>query len=341
MPSHLKQESDDVPGNKYVVSGQDVNKHDDEIRSIQSVIGVHLGDPTNPNKGTDVITTLANVIARLNDLRDNQVQVASGVVAVKDSSVLGVDGKIQFPTAWSVTTLASPIADSAVDDETLLPELSTVTLADVSGMPDEGYITIINDVSLAKMIVSKDNKLVLISPSNAYGKIGKAFAFSIDLIGDDSKVSSITMVPRAGQPTLLSIGLALNGTDIAGTPTADGTFLYDVLVKNAAGATLVSGALTIVIVQAGTPSVSAATVNARIGTAFSHSLPAVAVGSVGTTSPSILPAGISFYGPVGVGASSSFVLSGTPRVVGTTNIDVTVTDSFGDSSTATITLIVA
>jgi hypothetical protein len=74
---------------------------------------------------------------------------------------------------------------------------------------------------------------------------------------------------------------------------------------------------------------------------FNYEIPAVAVGAIGTTSPAVLPAGISFYGPVGVGTDSKFVLSGTPRVSGTTSIDVTVTDAFGDSSTQTFTLIVA
>jgi hypothetical protein len=208
-------------------------------------------------------------------------------------------------------------------------------------MPDEGYVTIINDVSLARIIVSKDNKLALISPGYAYGKVNKTFAYSVDLIGDTSKVASVVVSPRSGQPTLQSIGLALNGTDVVGTPTVAGSSSYDVLVKDSAGATLLSSTVQVIIVPEATPSLTAATINATVGVMFNYEIPAVAVGAIGTTSPAVLPAGISFYGPVGVGTDSKFVLSGTPRVAGTTSIDITVTDAFGDSSTQTFTLVVA
>ena len=49
MPSRLKDESQDVKGNEFVVSAADVNKHDEEIRALQRVIGVRPA--TFPGKG--------------------------------------------------------------------------------------------------------------------------------------------------------------------------------------------------------------------------------------------------------------------------------------------------
>jgi hypothetical protein len=49
MPSRLKDESQDVKGNKFIVSALDVNKHDEEIRAIERVIGVRR--PRFPTSG--------------------------------------------------------------------------------------------------------------------------------------------------------------------------------------------------------------------------------------------------------------------------------------------------
>lgn len=40
MPQRLKDESQDVKGNQYIVSAADFNKHDEEIRAIQFALGV-------------------------------------------------------------------------------------------------------------------------------------------------------------------------------------------------------------------------------------------------------------------------------------------------------------
>jgi hypothetical protein len=346
MPSHLKQESADVPGNKHVISGQDSNKHDDEIRAIQKAIGVHLVDPLGgPN--SDAITALSSVIAKLNSIRDEHVLTASGTVAVKDSSVIGVDGEIEFPAEWSVATLVDPMPDTELDDEDELDSMTELEISDVSDMPDEGYVSIINDVSTARITISKNNDLVVISPRVAHTKVGEQFVYSIDYVGGLGTISfSATPATSTGaivgpvSISLSALGLALNGSDILGTSTADGDFYY--LITATDGTRTSSVLLKILVAAATSPIIgtvgtfpTAEPVNTNIGVAFSYTITtARAALPTMIISPS-LPAGISSYGPDSEGR---FFLSGTPRVIGTTPLTVQVTDQHGAVSTRILTL---
>ena len=183
MPSRLKDESQDVKGNRFIISAADVNKHDEEIRIIQKIIGIRRprfptsgfvggpgstpGDPFTGNclpsqmvngrcpgdapaecqtATKDVYAALENVFNSLSQLRDRYVLMTSGTVGSVDPSRPGTNGKIAFPTDWPIVTLLSEIPDSSVDDEDVLEDLESVKLSDVTDLPDEGgFITIIND----------------------------------------------------------------------------------------------------------------------------------------------------------------------------------------------------
>lgn len=183
MPNRLKDESQDIKGNKFVITATDVNKHDEEIRAIERSIGIRR--PRFPASGfsgacdangdfvegcldsekvsgvcpggsppdceierQDILSVMQSLSERLSQIRDDTMFQTSGIVRVRDPFYPGADGKIVWPTDFPVTTLASDIPDDTVDSEEDLDDLSEVTLDDVSGLPDGGgFITIINDAS--------------------------------------------------------------------------------------------------------------------------------------------------------------------------------------------------
>lgn len=167
MPARFKSEADDAKGNRQIVSAADHNLHDEEIRAIEQAVG----PKDNPCSLAGMIATLANKIAQL---RDETVETSSGVVAIRDPysyyPPLPIDGKIPFPSAWH-TTLISDIGEN--DNGT------SITVADASNIPDEGYITIINDISPAMRQTSYGETLSIISPSFAYACAGIPFEFEI------------------------------------------------------------------------------------------------------------------------------------------------------------------
>lgn len=201
MPSRLKDESQDVKGNKYIVCAVDVNKHDEEIRAIERVIGIRRprfpasgfsgtvsddGDgnfsftascaeedkvdglcpgespPACTDRLKDVFQALEEISDRLSQIRDDYMLMTSGIVMVTDPSEPGADGKIVWPTDWPITTLSSAISDTSVDEEETLPMLDEVQLASVSGLPLEGgFITIINDASTILMTSANRNLRII------------------------------------------------------------------------------------------------------------------------------------------------------------------------------------
>jgi len=198
MPSRLKDESQDIKGNRFVVSAVDVNKHDEEIRAIEKVIGVRrprfptsgflgthgtVGDPIDgvcppsdmvdgkckldalgtpiesSTENGDVYAYLENIFSNLSDFRDNYLLMTSGIVGSADPERTASDGLIAFPTDWPITTLVSEIPDASVDEEETLPDLDWVQVDDVSGLQDEGgFVSIIND-AVPIMYVSGNKNL--------------------------------------------------------------------------------------------------------------------------------------------------------------------------------------
>lgn len=183
MPSRRKDESQDVKGNRFIVTAADFNKHDDEIRAIERVVGIRRarfpvagfsgvsdsvdgfsgicadservdgrcpedsapGCSTSPQ---DMFQTLSLISESLSDFRDNAMLMDSGLVAIKDPSIPAADGLIQFPDDWPITTLVSDIPDDSADIFEPLENLESVELSDVSGLPEGGgFVTIINDMS--------------------------------------------------------------------------------------------------------------------------------------------------------------------------------------------------
>lgn len=328
MPARVKQESVDVDGNQYVVSATDVNRHDEEIRAIEKVIGVPKlpvpGGPT-PTDECSILSTLVQIAEQLKKIRDDFVLTTSGVVAVRDSNVVGVDGLIPFPTAWSTTTLAvgfSGLTDTVVNDEDLLEKLDYVELTDVTGLPDEGYVTVPNDISIAPAPVSHTTSLIFYSPTTANGKVNREFIYDIlvSLTGATVTLDATTALP---------LGLSLSNNTITGVPSAVGTTV--VRINATTGSQTTSMSLTITVVEESTPALTGNPLSASgtMGTVFSYTLPFT--GALDTVTAAGLPGGLTMLGNT---------ITGTPREPLTSVITLTATDEFGDTATGTLTLTV-
>lgn len=207
MPSRLKDESQDVNGNKYVIGATDANKHDEEIKAIEKVIGVRR--PSFPGQcysaassgfstatGFSSITgfsaapgcypapsgcagatnnlmdAIQDIFNQLSLIRSGMVLVTSGTVSCRNDVLGGATGTIVFPTNWPITTLVDYLPNTTVEE--LAPTASNyVTLADVSDMPEIGYITIINDASNLLFYDIPDAQRIP-SPTNVIGPTSMA-----------------------------------------------------------------------------------------------------------------------------------------------------------------------
>jgi hypothetical protein len=113
--------------------------------------------------GDSNLDHLRFVIEALRDLQDNSVHPMSAVVAIRDEALPAADGVIEWPTSWAgwITTL-----EQNVDDESILEDLATeqpelidadsllslseLEIGDVSDMPEQGYITLINNLAMKR-----------------------------------------------------------------------------------------------------------------------------------------------------------------------------------------------
>jgi len=323
MPARIKSESADVDGNQFIVSGADHNRHDSEIRALQKVIGV----PSLPVSGfsgatnaCSMVNVLLQVLNQIKALRDDFIQQTSGVVAVEDEEVTGVDGIIPFPAAWSNTTLESEIPDASITDEENIAPLSSITLADVSGMPDEGYITIINDVSTAPVFVFHNPTLQVVSPTIAYAKVGADFLYEV--LANKDATFTVQNLPA---------GLTFDGALITGQPTTAAKSTIVVTANSSNPTETATFSLGLTVSAAATPTITSPLVAlGTVGSPFNYQIGYTGVLNAVTFSN--LPGGFSTYGAF---------LSGTPRETGTYNILMSITDAFGGLDSQTLVLTVS
>lgn len=169
------------------------------------------------------------------------------------------------------------------------------------------------------------------NPNLTGGFVGTAYSATISVTGG---IAPYTWTVASGS---LPPGLNLTNANtptvtIGGTPTTVGTFPFTIQVKDSAGATFVSGPLSIQIQAANTLRITSTSPlpNGTVSSAYSFTFAAAG----GTTPYSWSLANGSTL-PAGLTLSSAGVLSGTPTAQGTTNFSVSVTDS--ENPTVTIT----
>ncbi len=177
------------------------------------------------------------------------------------------------------------------------------------------------------VIVQCPSKPTITSVSNASGKVGIPFSYTITWSGGVEPVAITT----SGQ---LPAGLTRNGNVISGTPTAAGTFSYTISAKSNVSDTTCKDVKTITItitppnVVCVAPSItSALSATGQVGQVFSYTI----VTSGGTAPVSIsttqLPAGLTLNGNV---------ISGTPTEAGTAVVAITARGGEDDPTCKTV-----
>ena len=140
-----------------------------------------------------------------------------------------------------------------------------------------------------------------------------------------------------GLPAGVTAVLASNTITISGTPTASGTFNYDIPLAGGCGTLSATGTITVTANNTASAASSSPTVciNTAI-TDITHTTTG-ATGIATTTTNYGLPAGV-----LAVLASNTITISGTPTASGTFNYDIPLTGGCGTASaTGTITVTAA
>jgi large repetitive protein len=172
------------------------------------------------------------------------------------------------------------------------------------------------------------------------GNVGAAYSEVIQAAGGSGPTPYTFRVVSGSVPPGMSVPkiFAAAATNIAGTPTKQGTYAFTVQVTDGAGDTAqVSISLTI-----GPPlplviSGQACCGSGDVGTAFLYDL--IASGGVQpytwTVTPGALPPGVTFS------TSPSPNFSGTPTTAGTYPITITVTDSTGTTASESGSIVIS
>lgn len=333
MPANVKSEAENIDGNKLIISASDFNRVDEEIRSLEKVIGtpkLRVGDVPAETNTCSLWEALVAMARQLELIRDDMVWTTSGVVAVKDADVVGIDGKIPFSETFPVTTLISSMPDDLNEDEGALPPIPVLTLDDVFDMPDEGYISIVNDVGLAAAPVSHAelSNFSIFSPSIVNAKVGKDFVY--DIVASSANVT-VTTGP-------LPSGLTLQGTTIKGKPKAEaagtggsvGINGVEVRASNAGQQATVS--LRIYVAAANTPTITNSSTVITVDEDRPFRFFVTYTGLPKSMAVSGLPAGVTSFGSQ---------ICGTPSAAGSYPLTVTLTDEFGDTAEEDFTLVVS
>jgi hypothetical protein len=372
-PSRLKDESQDVRGNPFIITATDHNKHDEEIRAIEKVVGPRL--PSFPGEGfsgygnvspfealscpiatcyppvdsqaseTTAVGMLRAILDKLAEIRNDQFLLTSGVVAVKDDFVAGVDRVIPFPSDWH-TTLAEDVVDDTRTDEQAMPPLPSVAVDDVDGMPSEGHVTIINGMDTAPVFVpTVTDRPVFITPLQAMAKVGSPFSLVLEVAGSGPFEFAKSL--PLGAPSWISLAQSGSQAVLSGTPPPEfalGTaspvhgfgvtsIQMTISCRDTKTGTATAATIRLLVAHAGTPTMDDALVAGSVGEVVEYIVPIRG-----------LPTGV-VHGPLASSLApgltrSSNVISGTPANMGKSEVEIEAIDPFGGASTGEVTFLV-
>jgi alpha-tubulin suppressor-like RCC1 family protein len=266
----------------------------------------------NAKTATKVVSMVMNPAVSV-----STTSLAGGVVGTSYSQTLsGADGT--SPYTWTSTTLPAG--------------LSLSSGGVVSGTPTAIGTTSVtftihdaNAKTATKVLSMVVNPAVSVSTTSlAAGVVGTSY--SQTLAGADGTS------PYTWTSTTLPAGLTLSsGGVISGTPTATGTTSVTFTIKDANNKTA-----TAVLSMVVNPAVSVATttlVGGVVNDAYSATLTASGGTAPYTWAQTGLPTGLTL-------GTSTGIISGTPTAMGTSSVQVTVTDANSKTATATLSLVI-
>jgi len=263
--------------------------------------------------------TVCNVIAVTNPATTTGV---AGAAFSQTFTQTGAVGGATFTTASALPaglTLSSGGLLSGTPTQTGTFPI-TVTVTDGNGCTGTGPTY---NLTITCQTITVTN------PATNTGTAGTAFSQTFTQIGAIGTATFTTASALPAGLTLSTAGL------LSGTPTAVGSFPITVIVTDSNGCTGNGGTYTLTI---GCPTITVgnpATTTGTAGAAFSQTFTQTGAvnGATFTIASGTLPTGLSL--------SSAGLLSGTPTVVGSFPITVTVTDGNGCTGTgATYNLVI-
>ncbi len=268
------------------------------------------------------------------------------------TSALSASGVVGQAFSYTFTATTTGVATTTTKSltGTLPPGLTyNATTGVISGTPTTAgtysvSLTATNDCGseTKTLVITVTNPSVcplptITSPLTATGVVGQPFTYAIIATTTGATTTPTYTYSITGS---LPSGLTFSSTTgvISGTPNAPGAFNVNIIVNNGCGG--VTSTLVITVISGSfcpAPVItSALTASGTKGAAFSYAITATTTGVSATTTrfsmSGSLPAGLTF-------SSTTGVISGTPTVVGTFNVAITVTTDCGsDTKTLIITI---
>ncbi len=313
-------------------------------------VWVFVGDnPRDPNP-TDTLNSTDRWAARRLVLTVNPAG-GGGSIAVTSPARLP-DGTVGVSYSYPLTSTSAASPSWTLASGALPPGLALSSAGLISGTPtvanNYSFTVTVTDAGgntgTAKVSIVVNNtgggggggSISVTSPASLpAGTVGASYLYPLTSSSAASPVWSLSS-------GTLPPGLSLNATGlISGTPTLDGTYVFNVRVADAGGNTG-TAALTIVVNKSGGGGgggggisiTSPATLPAAtVGTAYSYTL---------TSSSAASPAWSLSSGalPPGLSLNAAGLIAGTPTLDGTYVFNVRVADSGGNTGTAALTIVV-
>ena len=176
---------------------------------------------------------------------------------------------------------------------------------------------------------------ITVNANNTVGAASSSPTLCVNTLLATPITHTTTGATGIGTPTNLPAGLTATWTggqiSISGTPTATGTFTYDIPLTGGCGTFSATGTITVspnntVTAASSTPTLC---VNTALVTAITH----FTTGATGIGTPIGLPAGVTASW-----ATDTITINGTPSVSGIFNYSIPLTGGCGATATGTITV---
>jgi hypothetical protein len=271
---------------------------------------------------TDASGAQASANFNLNVLGISTASLPDGALGAPYSQTLGVRGGTG-PFSWSLVGGGNSV----------LPGLTLTPQGQITGTPTaSGTFTFqaaVTDLatnlrSSKSFSINIPANLTITTTSLPNGTIGTSYSQTLTAVGGSGTLSWVVRVLSGTLPAGLS--LSAQG-QITGTPTAGGTFPFQVLVTDAATNLTATQSLSITITAALTVTTPSPLPNGTIGVSYSQTLQATGGTPPYHWSATGLPAGLTLDPNTGI-------LSGIPTAAGASTISVTLTDAAQPQGTA-------